>query len=619
MYARLLSDIHVRNFTMMRMRRRGATQNGDERDDLKHVPMQWRRMIGYLGPYKLRLLVSLAALIVSAGISLVFPQVIGQVIDSVFVSGDSARLDNITLALLGVFLLRSFTTLIENYNLSYIGENIVTDVRKQLFRHIQMLSLGFFTSRRVGELVSRMSSDVTVMRGAITGNLNTLLQQSVILIGSIGLMVVLNWRLTAFLLVLLPIIMIAGFGIGAVLRRYSTRVQDEIAGATVVTEEVLQNIKEVKSFVREPHELGRYNAALGRALRSALMVARFQSGFGALMAFLAFGSLALFLWFGGREVLENRLTAGELITFLFYGLSVAQSFATLVGLYAQFQQALGATKRVFQLIDEQPEIQDAPDAVSIERAAGRVTFEAVDFSYDGKAAVLNDVRLDIAPGEIVALVGPSGAGKSTMFNLIPRFYDPTAGTVKLDGRDIRTLTQASLRAQIGIVPQESLLFGGTIRENILYGRLDASEEELIAAAQAANAHQFITELPDKYETVVGERGVRLSGGQRQRVAIARAILKDPRILLLDEATSSLDSESEHLVQEALVRLMQHRTTVIIAHRLSTIRVADRIAVLDKGQITDIGSHDELIARGGLYAKLYDLQFRDEDVQAATVI
>jgi ATP-binding cassette, subfamily B, bacterial MsbA len=486
-----------------------------------------------------------------------------------------------------------------------------TDLRKQLYSHLQTLSLNFFVERRVGELVSRMSSDVTIMRTILTNNVATLLSQTLIMFGSIGIMVLINWRLTLFILVMIPIIVAFGFLFGYYLQKISTQVQDEIAASTTISEEVLQNIREVKSFAREPHEIQRYNTAMERTFKVALKLLRVRTVFGPMVAFLGFGGLALILWFGGREVIEERLTGGQLISFLVYGLTVAGSFASLVSLYSSFQEALGATKRVFQIMDTSPTVHDTASPKELPRVKGNVKFSDVTFGYDQRQDVLKGINLDIKEGEIVALVGPSGAGKSTVFNLIPRFYDPIQGTLKIDGYDLRDITQKSLREQVGIVPQETLLFGGSIRENILYGRLNATEEEIISAAKSANAHDFIMDLPDKYETVVGERGMRLSGGQRQRVAIARAILKDPRILLLDEATSSLDNESEHLVQEALGRLMQNRTTVIIAHRLSTIRIAHRIAVLDKGAIVELGTHEELIALNGLYAKLYEMQFQTE--------
>ena len=580
-------------------------------------PVKWRRLIGYLSPYKARLAVALLALVVSAALSLVFPAVISTVVDSVLVNNDVNLLTQITVALLLVFLVRSLSTFLENYNLNYIGEKIVVDLRRQLYNHLTGLSLGFFAARRVGELVSRLSSDVTIMRSVLTNNVSTVLQQTLIMLGSIGIMLVLNWRLTLFILLLTPVVVLLGAVFGIFLRRTSTQIQDELAGATTVVDEVFQNIREVKSFVREGYEIERYGGAIENAFRASIKLLRIRSVFGPLVGFMAFGGLSLILWFGGREVLEGRLTGGELIAFLVYGLSVAGSFAALVSLYTQLQEAIGATKRVFQLLDIAPEVQDKPSAQTLQRVEGRITFENVHFSYEARQEVLHNINLDIAPGEIIALVGPSGAGKSTIFNLIPRFYDVSSGTLKVDGVDVRDVTQASLRAQIGIVPQETLLFGGSIRENSRYGRLEASEDELIAAAKAANAHDFIMELPDQYETIVGERGIRLSGGQRQRVAIARAILKDPRILLLDEATSSLDNESEHLVQEALGRLMENRTTVIIAHRLSTIRVAHRIAVLDKGHLIELGTHDELLAQDGLYARLYQMQFREDWLDIAS--
>jgi subfamily B ATP-binding cassette protein MsbA len=476
---------------------------------------------------------------------------------------------------------------------------------------LQHLSLGFFVKRGVGELASRMSNDVGSIRSTLTNSVNTFIQQIVIMIGSIIVMLAINWRLSLFIVALAPIIIAIAAGFGFRMRKINTEISDDLAGALNVATESLQNVREVKTFVREPYEIERHDNAINRAFRAALRLLRLRAVFGPLIAFLGFGGLSLVLWFGGREVIEGRLTGGQLISFLIYGISVAGSLGAMVGLYTSLQEALGATKRVFQLLDTPQDIQDSPNARAIERTEGRISFDNVHFSYDERQEVLHDIDLEIAPGEIIALVGPSGAGKSTIFNLIPRFYDPTEGCVRLDGQDLRELTQASLRGQIGIVPQEVLLFSGTIYENIRYGRLDATREEIVEAAQAANAHDFIMTLPDGYETVVGERGVRLSGGQRQRVSIARAILKNPPILLLDEATSSLDSESESLVQEALGRLMQERTTVIIAHRLSTTRVAHRIVVLDDGRIAEIGSHDALMAKDGLYARLYAMQFRED--------
>lgn len=596
-------------------RRRGRKAPNEERDDqsAQSLPVSWRRLFAYLWPYRWRMALALTALFVSSVLSLVFPWVIQNVIDSVLVNGDVQMLDQITFTLLGVFLLRSVTTLIDNYNTNVVGESIVRNLRVELYAHLQSLSLGFFAKRRVGELVSRLSSDVTVVRTTLTNSAGVVLEQSLILIGSVVVMLILNWRLTLFIVVLAPAIAVLGGLFGMFLRRTSMQVQDEIAQSTVVLEESLQGIRVVKSFTREAYEVKRFTDAINRAFAVTMKVLRVRSLFGPMIAFLGFASLALILWFGGREVLDGRLTGGSLIAFLFYGATLATSLVSLSGLYTQIQETLGASRRIFELLDMVPDVKDLPDAKSLTQSIGpvqgRITFEDVYFSYEDRQEVLHGINLDIAPGEILALVGPSGAGKSTIFNLIPRFYDPTNGVLKLDGVDMKTLTQVSLREQIAIVPQETLLFGGTILENIQYGKLDATPEEIIDAAKTANAHEFIESLPDKYQTVVGERGVRLSGGQRQRIAIARAVLKNSRILLLDEATSSLDSESESAVQDALGKLMRGRTTVIIAHRLSTIQVATRIAVLDQGQIIELGNHDELMALDGLYAKYYAMQFR----------
>ncbi len=556
-------------------------------------------------------------LTIGAALGLVFPWIMQNLVDTVLAQGNLAELNTITLILIGTFLIRGVVYFVQDYTLAYAGERIVVDLRRETYAHVHTLSLRFFADRRVGELISRLSADVTLVRTALTVNVANVLGQAITFVGSLVLMFALNWRLSSFILVLVPVLIVIATVFGRQMRRLSTAVQDQLAGSTALAEEALSGARVVKAFGREGYEAGRYADQIERAFRFTMSLIRVRAAFSPLLGFLGFTALAGLLWFGGREVLAGRLSGGALIAFLVYGINIAAALGTFTGLYTQLQEALGASRRIFELLDEQSEIRDAPAARPLPPVQGRITLDTVSFAYapaDGEAPepVLRDIDLEIQPGEALALVGPSGAGKSTLFNLIPRFYDPTAGQICVDGHDLRGVTLASLRAQIGIVPQETHLFSGTIAENLRYGKLDATEAELEAAAQAANALEFIERLPQGYETLVGERGVKLSGGQRQRIAIARAILKNPRILLLDEATSSLDSESEGLVQEALDRLMQGRTTVMIAHRLSTIHRAHRIAVLEEGALVELGPHEALMALDGLYARVYRMQFRETE-------
>jgi subfamily B ATP-binding cassette protein MsbA len=571
--------------------------------------VSWRRLFSYLKPYRGRMALAIVALVLSTGFGLAFPAVIVRLLDAVTKSRGMSALNGLAGLLIGIFLLQAAFNFLQSYLLAYIGERIVLDLRTSLYNHLQELSLDFYATRRVGDLVSRLSSDVTQMRAMLTSNVTGFLSQVLTLVGSVAIVLTMNARFTLFILALLPLLILIAFVFGSRIEKSSTHVQDQLAASTTVAEEGLQGIRVVKSFGREAHETQRYNVAMENTFRASLRMAVYNALFGSVMMFLGFGSIAAIMWYGGREVIAGRLSVAMITGFLIYGISIAGSLAGLGGLYGQISAAVGGVRRVFEILDSAPSVQDAPDAITLPAVRGEITFEDVSFSYDGGNRVLCEISLHIRAGEILALVGPSGAGKSTIFNLIPRFYDPISGAIRVDGHDLRQVTQHSLREQIGIVPQETILFGGTIRENILYGRLDATDDELLAAARAANAHDFIMSFPQQYETVVGERGMNLSGGQRQRIAIARAILKDPAILLLDEATSALDNESEGLVQEALNRLMQNRTTVIVAHRLSTINIAHRIAVLDEGSIVELGTHDELMEQNGLYAHLYSMQFR----------
>lgn len=587
-----------------------TTQENEQPISLAAV--NWRRLLSYLKPYWVRMALATLALMLSSAFGLAFPLVIVNLLDSVTKAKDFGPLNLLAGVLVGLFLLQAAFSFFQSYLLSYIGERIVLDLRTSLYQHLQKLSLDFYASRRVGDLVSRLSSDVTQMRNMLTNSLTSLLTQLLTLIGSISILLTLNTSFTLFILALVPVLIVIAVVFGRGIQKGSMEVQDQLADSTVVAEEGLQGIRVVKSFGREKYETQRYATAMEKTFKASVKIAMTGSLFGSLMMFLGFGSIGAIMWYGGREVIAGHLSLAMITGFLIYGISIAASLGGLAALYGQLSAAIGGVQRVFEILDTQPTVQDAPKAKNMTRTYGNIRFENVSFSYDGQAKVLDNISLEIREGEILALVGPSGAGKSTLFNLIPRFYDPTLGHILLDGQDLRELTQDSLRNQLAIVPQETMLFGGSIRENILYGRLDATEEEMIGAAKAANAHDFIMAFPNGYDSLVGERGMNLSGGQRQRIAIARAILKDPRILLLDEATSALDNESEGLVQEALENLMhaKRRTTVIIAHRLSTIKVAHRIAVMDAGQITELGTHDELMAKDGLYAKLYNMQFRE---------
>lgn len=566
-------------------------------------------LLKYLKPYKKRLFFALICLYGATGTQLFLPWIIKDVIDKVLIQKNMLLLNIIAVSLIFMFILRGFFVYGQQYLMTYVVQHVMTDIRQKLFTYmLYFRGLSYFEKNKIGRLMSFYTNDVNALQSAVVGHGIDLVTETFVLIFSVLSMLYLNWRMTALLFVSVPLLAITVDKLGKKVRLAGGKVQRELAELTALLQEILSGIRVVKSFAREQHESQRFQGQLDRNLRAMLRASQAMSLLTPIIEFLAVVGISALIWYGGKQVIDGQLTPGQLVTFLIFSSNLSNPLKRISRTWASLQMSMAAADRIFGELDFIPEVQDVPDAEPLCVSRGLVEFDNVSFSYLPKEPVLKGISFTAEPGQIIALVGPSGAGKTTIVNLIPRFYDLDSGEIRIDGQDIKKVTQKSLRDSLAVVPQETFLFYGSIRENISYGKLNATEAEIRAAAQAANAAEFIEKLPAGYNTIVGERGVNLSGGQRQRIAIARAILKNPYILILDEATSALDTESERLVQDALDKLLENRTSFIIAHRLSTICKADVILVIKDGKIVEKGSHSELMQQCGVYHKLYETQF-----------
>jgi ATP-binding cassette subfamily B protein len=564
----------------------------------------------YTLPYKGYFLVGFIFLILSTGTSLAFPKLVGSIIE--VIEGKSPyTINQITGVLIVILVFQAIFSYLRIYLFSRVSEWAMADVRRDVYSRIITLPIGFLEQRRVGELTSRITSDVTQLQTVLSFTIAEFFRQIATLFVGITLIALTSWKLTLFMLATFPIMVVAAMFFGRYIRRLSKKAQDELAAANVIAEETLQSVHVVKAFTNERLEVNRYRVALDRVVDNALKAANFRGGFVSFIIFALFGGIVGVIWYGANLVQSGELSIADLFTFVLYTTFIGGAMGGLGDMYAQINKTIGSSERLVELLAETSEVNlDVEDEV-ISVVEGHIRYDDVRFTYPSRmdVPVLKGISFDVAAGEKIALVGYSGAGKSTIVQLLMRFYDPQSGKILVDGVDISTYPLSALRGMMAIVPQEVILFGGTIQENIAYGRPGASEADVREAARKANALQFIDSFPEGLQTIVGERGVKLSGGQRQRVAIARAILKDPKILILDEATSSLDAESEQLVQAALDELMKNRTTIVIAHRLATIRKVDTIYVIREGQIVESGSHNQLaLIDNGLYANLIKLQF-----------
>lgn len=573
----------------------------------------YKRLLLFMRPYLSRLSLAVVCIILAAAANLYVPWIIKNIIDDVLATRDMVMLNTIAIGIVVVFFFRGIFFYGQTYLVSYIGQHVIIDVREVLYRKFQRLQLAYYEKRQTGNIMSYITNDVAALQTALVDSLIDMVTEGSVLLGSIAMMFYLDWKLSLLTFVTMPIIAKAMNIFGRKLKSSGTVIQERTADITSFLQESISAVRIVKSFVREAYEIERFREQNYLNFKAQMKNVQLMSLLTPTVEFISAIGVTFIIWFGGYEVVNGVLTPGALIAFLTYAVNLANPVKRLSRVYGTVQRAMAAADRVFEVLDLDEKIKDKEDAVELPRIEGRVTFDKVSFAYKKDHPALREVSLEAHPGEMVAIVGPSGAGKSTIANLIPRFYDVTAGAIRIDGVDIRDVRLDSLREQIGIVPQETMLFSGTVAFNIRYGRLDATEEEIVAAAKAANAHEFIMGLPEGYETKIGERGSSLSGGQRQRISIARAILKNPRVLILDEATSALDTESEKVVQAALDKLMLGRTSFVIAHRLSTILQADSIIVLEDGQVKERGTHEDLLAQGGLYKNLYDIQFNKKNV------
>ena len=572
----------------------------------------YRRLLGFLWPYWKILLIAVICMIVVSGSNLIVPWIIKDIVDEVLAEKNIQMLYWVIAAILVIFLIRGVTTFGNRYLMGYIGQRVVTDLRKRLFAHLQRLSISYYDKRRTGEIMSNLTNDIGALQTAIVENFVSLIQEAAIFVGSFVSMIYLQWKLTVLCLVIVPMVSFIIKFFGKKLHKSGKNVQEKLADVTAMLQEVIQGVRIVRSFNRSDYEIQRFDDVNEANFKANVRTIRQSSQLTPFVEFFSAIAITVIIWYGGLSVIDGIMTSGELIAFLIYAINLANPTRRIAEAVGNIQKSLGAADRVFAILDTEPEVKNRPGAGALQVPAGRVEFDHVAFSYEPDHPVLTDISFTAEPGQTVAIVGPSGAGKTTIANILPRFYDVTGGSVRIDGTDIRDVTIGSLRDHIGLVPQDTLLFNTTIKNNILYGRLDATDEEVWEAVRAANAEHFIRELPMGIETRVGDRGLVLSGGQRQRIAIARALLKNPAILILDEATSALDTESEKVVQEALDRLMVGRTSFVIAHRLSTIQNADQILVINGGVIAERGTHEELMEKNGLYHELYTMSIRQAE-------